>query len=614
MKRFFHRLFLLVLFALTLISAKAQTENPNQSLTLIYPDETDERVAEITFKVPKTSSVNKIIIILPNEGMEKVIIPAAKVKAVKVKLQKGINNINLQTFSGDQFVGNQLVPIVYTPDASGTEKPAVIGSDVIGGKTEEKKDGKNISSSADTGDGAATEKKQRIRLTPSDDITRQKNYTFEITPENLPPDANQIQLFRYGRNGKRETDPIKIFQKGDPKENKYKFDAPILYTVELEEGENKFEVQVYEPKPSSASSADASNVSIIKDLKDLATIECKSCSTNNNSLNTRAIIGIEQAGASSADNESRPFLNLFVNFPISFKSKDKREEDDDPPFSVWTDFRFTSTTVQSFARLANVSNTLINPLFGGGSNDNKINNVVQSFQLNAGIDYRILPEGALQGFFIPGKHSVSFIAGGGVTNPLKSDQTAQIFKIPTVPAVPGGTTTIPDPKFTALFSGVDFANKLNIAFVSPERDRFFRRWFTGIRLKTRFFENKKSSSLINQSPAMLDITIGQDEAITRKLTGKILTLEGFTPFPIRRLDYIYLFGGASTLLTRKVNETVPPFFFEPPVTNGSLTNNNTVIVPIDSSVFTRSNRDTFRFGIGIDLIRLLLRTDASPNK
>lgn len=586
MKRFNHHLFLLVLFASTL-TVKPQTDNTNPFVSVTARKSSKTEVADISFVLKDDSKVNKVYVKLPkSKEMTEVDVSGETVNFIKVKLATGVNVINLQAFGNDdQFIGNGSVTINYTP--TGEKQPPV--DDGVIGATKTPSDGDDK-----TPGGKADDKKATVTVTPKEDISLNSLYTVTITPKNLPADTSRIVVKRLAEGKKEEAEQQAEYKRGDRD-----FTLPILATVELKKGENKIQVFAYQTAPDSSVAEPKEKLV----GNDETLIVCDPCGSNNQSVNTRAIVGIEQAGASSANSESRPFVNLFVNAPLSFRGST------DPALSAWADFRFTSTTVQSFARLANVSNTLINPFFGGNS---EINNVVQSFQLNTGFDFRIVPEGSLQGFFIPGKHSVSFIAGGGVTNPLKSDQTAQIFKIPTITVTPGASP-IPDPTFTALFPGVDFNGKANIAFISPERDRFFRRWFAGLRVKTRFFENEERSSLINQSPAMFDITIGQDEAITRKLTGKILTLEGFTPFPIRKFDYIYLFGGVSTRLTRKVNETIPPFFLEP-VTNVSLTNNNTVTVPIDTSSFTRSNRDTFRFGIGIDLIRLLVKTDAPTKK
>lgn len=217
------------------------------------------------------------------------------------------------------------------------------------------------------------------------------------------------------------------------------------------------------------------------------------------------------------------------------------------------------------------------------------------------MDIRVVPEKSLFSSFLPGKSSLSFTFGAGVTSPLTSGKNTvtEIFKIPKL----NGQII---PEFRDLFPGIS-SDKQNVAFVTPERDRFQRRWFAGGRLKTHFF--KRNSEAMDLSPAMLDLTVGQDEAITRKLSGFVLNFEGFTPFPLKKLDYLYLYGGITTRLTRKVNSNVPSFFLEPATLTDLADPLKTVLISADENRLTISNRDRYFFGIGLDLIRLFRRED-----
>jgi hypothetical protein len=256
----------------------------------------------------------------------------------------------------------------------------------------------------------------------------------------------------------------------------------------------------------------------------------------------------------------------------------------------------SSTASQRFANLSNITTNILRPAATAD-----INEVVQSFRVNAGMAVRIIPEKSLFASFLPGKSSVSVIFGAGVTSPLSSGKgsVTEIFKIPKV----DGHII---PEFRALFPGIS-DDKDNVGFVTPERDRFLRRWFLGGRLLTRF--SKSDSRQLDISPASLDVTFGQDEAITRKLSGMVLNFEGFTPFPIKRLDYLYLYAGISTRLTRRVNTSVPSFFLEPADLGDLDDPLKTVLISADENRLTISNRDKYFFGIGVDLIRLFRRDD-----
>jgi hypothetical protein len=101
-------------------------------------------------------------------------------------------------------------------------------------------------------------------------------------------------------------------------------------------------------------------------------------------------------------------------------------------------------------------------------------------------------------------------------------------------------------------------NQTNIAFIKPERDRFFRQYYAGFRMKTYFNEED------GMFPATFDATVGQNEAITNTLQGVILRLDGSTPFPIKGADFLYIFGGVQMKLGRRFNQDIPPFFLKRP--------------------------------------------------
>lgn len=76
--------------------------------------------------------------------------------------------------------------------------------------------------------------------------------------------------------------------------------------------------------------------------------------------------------------------------------------------------------------------------------------------------------------------------------------------------IPTTTTGEIDPAFLKLFP--EAAGKTNIAFVTPARDRFYRQYYGGLRVKTFFYD--KHDQLINQFPAIFDVSVGQNELVT----------------------------------------------------------------------------------------------------
>lgn len=104
-------------------------------------------------------------------------------------------------------------------------------------------------------------------------------------------------------------------------------------------------------------------------------------------------------------------------------------------------------------------------------------------------------------------------------------------------------------------------------------------------------------------PAMFDVTFGQSEAVTNSLKGVILRLDGSAPIPLFNKNYLYIFGSAQLRIGRNTNQPLPSIFLEQ-ASPAALSSADTFVVSADQNPILRSNRDTFRFGIGIDLLKL----------
>jgi len=333
-------------------------------------------------------------------------------------------------------------------------------------------------------------------------------------------------------------------------------------------------------------------------------VECNNCldkpeiKLTGQSGNIRSIIGFEQVGASSAGSKQSPFLNFYFNTPINI-SKSKISG-----FSVWGDIRLTTTPVQSVAALSNFNTLNFATNFVQGDSASKVNDLVQSFNFLVGVEKEIIPPGddTFASFF-PARTSLSLIAAGGAINPLSNEKTTLFYKIPRV-----NNNMDIDPRFLQIFP--EAAGKTNVAFVTPDRDRFFRQYYAGVRLKTFFYDDDGKRQR-KDFPAMFDVMFGQNEAITNRLQGVIMRLDGSTPFPVKNADFLYLFGSVQMKLGKTVNQTIPSFFLEPAAATTTLTNADTIAIPIDRSPFLRSNRDVFRIGVGVDLFKLFKKDDAT---
>jgi hypothetical protein len=204
---------------------------------------------------------------------------------------------------------------------------------------------------------------------------------------------------------------------------------------------------------------------------------------------------------------------------------------------------------------------------------------------------------------------VALVGGLGFTTPFSPpDKSTQEFTInstilkqfPNAGNVQAGATCTP-PATTCPAS--------IIAFVDEDRTRFFRRYYTGFRFKTYFFSDRvkgecddprrgeSCEGLINLFPGIVDITAGKDEAVTGgKLRNWVFRLDAVYPLPF--IPSLHIFGGANVVFAR--NTTMPPLVLEPPAKFLPFSDPNIFVQQV-----TPPNRDTYRIGLGVDLLEII---------
>src|SRR2546426_7657850 len=130
--------------------------------------------------------------------------------------------------------------------------------------------------------------------------------------------------------------------------------------------------------------------------------------------------------------------------------------------------------------------------------------------------------------------SASFVASGGYSTPLTPRDSLQVFRVPTRTAEP---LFFQQPET----QGIDFTGKDFVAFATRDRDRFFRQYYAGFRLKTYYFNN--AGNPVHRFPAMFDLTLGQNEAVTGgRVRGAVFRFDLFYPLPFDSARYVYLYG------------------------------------------------------------------------
>jgi len=358
--------------------------------------------------------------------------------------------------------------------------------------------------------------------------------------------------------------------------------------------------------------------------------------------NYRAIVGVEQSGANGTESQQNIFLDLFFSRPLiarqyltepgtlcseSGANNQKTKKDEaksgangqkakkdeaksnandqksmrdeaktkgyacDPPKQrIWGDVRLTSVP-QPRQNLFQALNGSFSSSLNGALG--KVKDLDTGFSFLAGYQFRVT-----KGSIAASRFDFSIIVGGGAVGALAPEKTVTIFNKPTdtqrLALVKEKLERELNKDDAAKFNAAIASDKYKfLAFAPQGRDRFFRNYFGGFRFETYFGDTAPT-----RPSGMFDLTIGQDEAVTRgKLQGTVLRLDGFFPLPLGRNNLIYLFGTAQMALRAAKN--TDPLLLPLADTTQTLTSPETLVIPVPAA-----NRDQYRFGIGVNLFQL----------
>jgi hypothetical protein len=287
-----------------------------------------------------------------------------------------------------------------------------------------------------------------------------------------------------------------------------------------------------------------------------------------------AIIGYHQSGAASANFAQNVIMDLYLVRPLSRGGKAWEAR-----FNSWGNVRIASAPRQLNTPFV----SLLQGLVVGGDNsplNTNVNELALSAEFQTGIEYNMTPHWngktlGLIGFF-------------GATGAFESpDKSIRIYQVPE-------TQSPQYPLFKAQFPAA--TGSTYIGFVTPDRDRFYRQYGVGFRY-SRYHPSRQY-----ESPQTFTWTVGQDELITGgRLRSVVTQFDGFYPLPVNqvsgRYQFLYIFGTVTLRLSRGENNLPLVLASAPPTIKG--TENSVAIVS------TPSNRDTYRIGIGADLVNLI---------
>jgi hypothetical protein len=359
---------------------------------------------------------------------------------------------------------------------------------------------------------------------------------------------------------------------------------------------------------------------------------------NTSSLYTLGLVGVNATGASSSGPSQQYFVSFDLLTPIAWGRKFEEREKRYPlehRWWVWFNPRIASLPSPNTSALSTIGSA---SALSAGAGGQTIGAITQSFEFQGGIEYYFAKDawhGAQFGFGNSwARTTVSLIAGGGSVTPFNTsaptaeyslnNNLAQNFnQTPSLAsAYPQLAAALCNYGFTG-GGGVTCPTKApaakptSVAFVLPNRSRFYRDYYAGLRLRT-FYLNGRSCpdpssgefpsgcKLQNTFPGTLDLRFGQDESVTQHLKGVVMTLSATYPLPGTG-GTVRIFGSAYLGLRR--NKTSSPLVLVPASTVSTLDQPTVVVQTIQPT-----DQDYYRLGLGVDLVPLIAKWATATKK
>ncbi len=325
--------------------------------------------------------------------------------------------------------------------------------------------------------------------------------------------------------------------------------------------------------------------------KDADPVSITIAEVKNSEWESRAIFGYHQAGASSANFEQDFFSDFFI-----MRGLGHHEHVYDNRFNLWGDVRIASSPQQISTPIAQFAAT-----FAQTAGNLQVNQLALSAEYQAGLEVKITN-------FNQGnrRRMLGFIGFTGANGAFHEPAMNQpVFLVPKS-----------DSQKYALFKSrypeVIAAGATQVAFVPPDRQRFYRFFGVGFRLTS--FELDKPYA----PPATFAWTFGQDELVTGGvMRGVVSRLDVFYPLPLGLKDgkwkFLFLFGTVNQWWHKDPNDTALPLelAYQTDAMGNVKTDSAGKPIPVpmtDPAVYirtVRNNRDTYRIGAGVDLVNII---------
>jgi hypothetical protein len=309
-----------------------------------------------------------------------------------------------------------------------------------------------------------------------------------------------------------------------------------------------------------------------------AVLPAKVAATDENKeWEARAIVGYHQAGAASAKFSQNFFFDFFI-----LRSLSNHHLWEEHKWKLWGDARVASFPQQITTGIGTFATN-----FATQVSNLPVNQLAQGADFQTGLEYTLKKWQSPRSYYRT-IGLIGYFGAMGVFQP--PDSQMEIFNVP-------DKASLQYTAFAKQFSAA--ANAKYVGFVPPNRERFYRNYGFGMRVTT--FDRGQPLA----PPATYTLSLGEDEAITqgifRSVVGKI---DVFYPLPISgaagKYKFLYLFGNANLRLSKATS--IPTFALQNPNANGI------TVQPFDPNlaiVTVPTTRDTYRIGVGVDLINLI---------
>jgi hypothetical protein len=361
----------------------------------------------------------------------------------------------------------------------------------------------------------------------------------------------------------------------------------------------------------------------------IASANANSDASVGSSLYTLGLAGINVTGSSTSGPSQQYFAEFNLIAPLPWLPLACSSNSNDDILSrrcwVWLNPRIASVPTTSSTALSSFNSSSL--ITGIGSQS--IGGITQSFEFQAGGEFYIAKPSKTWGLEPSwAKTGISMIFGGGALTPFNSITSAPEFGLNTNLAQQFSQNTALATQYPqlagALCSGYGFTGSTTftcptapstkpttVAFVFPNRSRFYRSFYGGFRLRFFYFTGKCTGAndcqVANIYPGSFDVRFGEDESVTAgHLVPLVMTLTGTFPVPGTK-GVVRVFGSSYTRLQRNVN--TPALVLVPSTSFLSLDNAQVAVQPIQ-----RSDLDYFRLGVGVDLVALIGKFTSAASK